>query len=626
MVLTSNTTENKSHFVRSIGTFERIEFDKKKMTDKKRKKKDGWSLMQVVKLWLLKVVYSVLDHIPPMVWDVLHVIADIYLFWVYKFMNYVRPKSRMLYYEAIKELDASESYEVWCEKAAVVDEITGANLWRRNFFSRRYDFRAVLEQYASLSKNVNERDIERIKEKFSTTGPCMLRNFAGIVDKKLFTKSLMGTKLLIEHHLDRTVEGLELLEANGAPTSFFQRCKLSLGTTALILQGGSFFGLFHLGVIKALLSQNLMPNIISGSSMGACIASVFGCLTNKELQNLLSGDTILDLIKNDLELVKSCGYGNIEQHVNLGKLIQNLVHHGYSQDVYLFIQFVLKYVVKDLTFEEAYQNTGKAFNVVIHPIDKSCPNLLNYVTTPNVLIRSAIDCSLGTGVISTDTKLLCKNLENEVVSFLEFGNPETNQFLAPEQAANLDDVESPYTRLTELFNVNNFIVSLAKPYLAPLVSNDLKHEIKTSKYYYYKHYPQTGDEIDIPELSIPQLNFTEMEPLAFKFKYHLERKLKNIATMEFRHRMEVLDNLGLLFPFIKRLIIDERTPRSATEIAIVPKIKNLSITRIIEGQLDNIPYWIKCGEQSTWPVLSLLKTRCKVELKLNEIIKQRRGP
>ncbi|KAH7579897.1 Lipase 3 [Nakaseomyces glabratus] len=588
-------------------------------------KKTSVSVVALVRAWLLNVVYSVLDHIPPMVWDVLHVFADIFLFWTYKFMNYIRPRSRMLYYEAIKELDSSESYDDWCERATIVDEITGANLWRRNFFSRRYDFRSVLEQYASLTKNLNENDIEKIKEKFSTTGPCMLRNFAGIVDKKLFTKSLMGTKLLIEQHLERTIDGLDVLDKSMTPTSFFQRCKLSLGTTALILQGGSFFGLFHLGVIKALLSQNLMPNIISGSSMGACIASVFGCLSNEELSRLLTGNVILDMIRNDMDLVRSCGYGNMEQHVNLGKLVQNLIHHGYSQDVYLFIQFVLKYIVKDMTFEEAYQATGKAFNVVIHPIDKSCPNLLNYVTTPNVLIRSAIECSLGSGVLSSTTKLLCKNLNNDTVPFLEFGKAGADQFLAPEQATNLDDVESPYTRLTELFNVNNFIVSLAKPYLAPLVGNDLKHEIKTSKYYYYKHYPQTTDDIDLPELNIPQLNFTEMEPLAFKFKYHLERKLKNIATMEFRHRMEVLDNLGLLFPFIKRLIIDEKTPRSATEIAIVPKIKSLSVTRIIEGQLDNIPYWIKCGEQSTWPVLSLLKTRCAVELKLNEIIKMRRG-
>lgn len=580
--------------------------------------------MIYIQNWLLNCFYAILDHIPPFFWDVLHVLTDIYLFWFYKLANYLRPHSRTIYYEAIKELDHCETYEMWCKQASIVDEITGANLWRRNFFSRRYDFHSVLEQYSHINRSIENCDIDSIIEKFSTTGPCMLRNFAGIVDKKLFTKSLLGTKLLIEQYSDKVLEGLDILDQHKVSTSFFQRCKLSLGTTALILQGGSLFGLFHLGVIRGLLLQGLMPNIISGSSSGASIAALYGCLPDDEIAEILSDDGILNIIKDDVDLLKACGYGNVEQHLNLGTLIQNLIHHGYSQDVYLFIQFVIKYIVKDTTFEEAYQNTRKVFNIVIHPTDKSCPNLLNYVTTPNVLISSAIECSLGSGVLTEKTVLLCKNLENDVVSFLPPGKKSKVQFLTPENATNFDELESAYTRLTELFNVNNFIVSLARPYLAPLVANDLKHEIKTSKYYYYKHYPETDNKINLPELGIPQLNFTEMEPLAFKFKYHLERKLKNITTMEFHHRMQVLDNLGLLSAWVKRLIIDEKTPRSAIEIAIVPKIKSLSLTRIIEGQLDNIPYWITCGEQSTWPVLALINTRCAVEFKLDDIIKDRR--
>lgn len=585
--------------------------------------------MYFFKNTFLNITYATLDHLPPFFWNLLNVLTDIIYFWYYKLLNYLRPKSRAIYYEAIKELDNCESYEQWQENASMVDEITGANLWRRNFFSRRYDFNSVLEQYSILVKAIEANDFDLIKEKCSTTGPSMLRNFAGIADKKLFTKSLLGTKLLIEQYLNRTIEGLNVLnEHTLTATSFYQRCKLSLGTTALILQGGSLFGLFHLGVIKGLLSQNLLPNIISGSSMGACVASVFGCLSNEELSDLLNNDGILNIIKDDVELLKSCGYGNVDQHLNLGTLIQNLIHNGYSQDVYLFMQFVLKYIVKDVTFEEAYQKTRKVFNVVIHPTDPSCPNLLNYVTTPNVLIRSAIMCSLGSEIVSNDTTLLCKNLDNEIVPFLSIEKFKHIKFLAPENSVNPNpnDIENPYTRLTELFNVNNFVVSLARPYLAPFVVNDLKHEIKTSKYYYYKHYPETDNNLleTLPEIGMSQINFIEMEPLAFKFKYHVERKLKNILTMEFYHRMQVLDNLGLLSSWIKRLIIDERTPRSAVEIAIVPKIKSLSLTRIIEGQLGNIPYWINSGERSTWPVLSLIKTRCTVEFTLDEIIKERR--
>ena len=574
----------------------------------------------MIKNWLLSLLYSLLDHIPPFIWDIINVISDVFLFWYFKLLNYIRPKSRVLYHDAMKGLEFCFSYTDWCRKATVVDEITGANLWRRNFFSRRYDFNSVLEQYSMLQQYLLIKDIESIKEKFSTTGPCMLRNFAGIVDKRLFSKSLMGTKLLIEQYQDNVLQGLDLLDMSSIPTSYFQRCKLSLGTTALILKGGSLFGLFHLGVIKGLLSQNLMPNIISGSSMGACVAGLFGSLSNEELIQLLEGDHILNIIKYDIELLRSCGYGNVDQHVNIGTLIQNLIHHGYSQDVYLFIQFVIKYIVKDITFEEAYQTTGKVFNIVIHPTDPSCPNLLNYVTTPNLLISSAINCSLGSGVISEETKLLCKNLDNEIISYLSEDKTRSTSFLAPENAIVCNNSDNPYTRLTELFNVNNFVVSLARPFLAPLVVNDLKHEIKTSKYYYYKHYPSTPNA-----MILPQLDYTEMEPLAFKFKYHLERKLKNIITMEFRYRMEVLDNLGLLCSWIKRLIIDDKTPRSAIEITIVPRIKNLSVTRIIEGQLDNISYWIKCGEQNTWPVLPLIKTRCVVEFKLDHIIRARRN-
>lgn len=586
--------------------------------------------MYILKNTFLNITYATLDHVPPFFWNLLHVITDIIYFWYYKLVNYLRPKSRTVYYEAIQKLDICESYEQWQKTASMVDDITGANLWRRNFFSRRYDFNSVLEQYSILVKAIENNQFDIIKEKCSTTGPCMLRNFAGIADKRLFTKSLLGTKLLIEQYLERTVQGLNILnEQTLTPTSFYQRCKFSLGTTALVLQGGSLFGLFHLGVIKGLLSQGLLPNIISASSMGACVAAVFGCLSNEEMSELLQDDGILNIIKDDPELLKLCGYGMVEQHLNLGTLIQNLIHHGYSQDVYLFMQFVLKYVVKDITFEEAYQKTHKIFNVVIHPTDTSCPNLLNYVTTPNVLIRSAVMCSLGSDIVSNDTTLLCKNLDNDIVPFLTIEKFKHIKFLAPENSINPtpNDNDNPYTRLTELFNVNNFVVSLARPYLAPFVVNDLKHEIKTSKYYYYKNYPDTKNNLleTLPDIGISQINFIEMEPLAFKFKYHLERKLKNILTMEFYHRMQVLDNLGLLSSWVKRLIIDERTPRSAVEIAIVPNIKSLSLTRIVEGQLDNIKFWINSGERSTWPILPLIKTRCSVEFKLDEIIKDRKA-
>ena len=568
------------------------------------------------------VLYALLNHIPKTVWEVLQVVVDILAFWVRKFFVSLRPMSRTMYHNAIAELDRCTTFEEWIEKARVVDEITGADLWRRNFVSKRYDFNSVLNQYGIITEALDDEDLGLLMQKFSTVGPAMLRNFAGILDKRLFTKSLCGTKLLVELYLDKVLECLHFMsESRLVPLSFFQRCKLSLGTTALVLQGGSLFGLYHLGVIKGFLLQRLLPNIISGSSMGACIASLCTTMTNDELEEVFTGDRLLEMIKEDITLLKKCGYGNIDQNLSLGTLIQNVVHKSISKDVNLFIQYVKKNIVKDQTFEEAFQRTGKILNIVVHPTDRNvCPILLNYVTTPNVLISSAIDCSLGSDVASSDTKLLCKNLQNEIIDYLPSDKHVT--FMAPQNVIATGLVASPYTRLTELFNVNNFIVSLARPYLAPLVMGDLKHEIRTSKYYYYKSYPR----YDLGSLSPKNLfNLEDVEPLAFKLKYHIERKLKHILTLELRHRVDVLGNLGLLSHWIQKFAIDEKIPRSATEVTIVPKLKSLSISRVIEGQLDNIPYWIRCGEQSCWPVLSLVKTRCAVEYTLDDIIRQRRS-
>jgi TAG lipase/lysophosphatidylethanolamine acyltransferase len=60
----------------------------------------------------------------------------------------------------------------------------------------------------------------------------------------------------------------------------------SFGNTALILTGGVTFGLYHLGVIKALHQQRLLPRIISGASVGALIAALVCIHTEEELPKL----------------------------------------------------------------------------------------------------------------------------------------------------------------------------------------------------------------------------------------------------------------------------------------------------------------------------------------------------
>jgi len=70
-------------------------------------------------------------------------------------------------------------------------------------------------------------------------------------------------------------------ETNSSPTlsfqekkSFFLQSRQTFGSTALVLQGGSVFGLCHVGVVRGLWKRGLLPRIFVGWGVGGIIASL----------------------------------------------------------------------------------------------------------------------------------------------------------------------------------------------------------------------------------------------------------------------------------------------------------------------------------------------------------------
>ena len=66
-----------------------------------------------------------------------------------------------------------------------------------------------------------------------------------------------------------------------------QQAENNFGRPALMLSGGGTFGIFHNGVIRALLEHDLLPNIISGTSMGSITAGILATHHNHEVKALL---------------------------------------------------------------------------------------------------------------------------------------------------------------------------------------------------------------------------------------------------------------------------------------------------------------------------------------------------
>ena len=56
--------------------------------------------------------------------------------------------------------------------------------------------------------------------------------------------------------------------------SFFLQSRQTFGSTALVLQGGSVFGLCHVGVVRGLWKRGMLPRIFIGWGVGGLIASL----------------------------------------------------------------------------------------------------------------------------------------------------------------------------------------------------------------------------------------------------------------------------------------------------------------------------------------------------------------
>ena len=81
----------------------------------------------------------------------------------------------------------------------------------------------------------------------------------------------------------------------------------SYGRTALVLSGGATFGFYHWGVIKALLEQNILPSVISGTSAGSLFAALVCVQKEEDVLGLITPDSYVfcKVFLNWLEMFKN---------------------------------------------------------------------------------------------------------------------------------------------------------------------------------------------------------------------------------------------------------------------------------------------------------------------------------
>ncbi|WP_130802656.1 DUF3336 domain-containing protein [Acinetobacter ihumii] len=346
------------------------------------------------------------------------------------------------------QLKNAESYDEWQFIALKLDEETGAQEWKYDHSSPYFNAEVLSYRFNLLQKY---RTQNRVLDALYLLQEGLTHDIANIGHPMLFTVSYLGTKQLIEDYVDEVSKCLMFIAASTCQTlsikqkiQFFENCQKAYGQPAIMFSGGATLGLFHTGVCKALLEQDLMPKVLSGSSAGAIMAALIGTSHIADLPEILKGEKFFKQafhFRSFRELLKG--------------------ESGFADVTYLK-NFLIEHL-GDLTFAEAYKKSGVHCNIAVAPYDASIsPRIMNGYTAPNLLVWSAVLASCAVPILFSPISLTSKRYDGVHTPYM----------------ANAKWVDGsvrsdfPQEKMARLYNLNYTIASQVNPHIVPFMQND----------------------------------------------------------------------------------------------------------------------------------------------------------
>jgi len=353
-----------------------------------------------------------------------------------------------------KRMQEAKTYEEWRKAGEELGKIDGSIDWRENPKCKHYDHRRIRSDSATVNRLMATA---QVKELMQFLRARLDRNCGGILSTQLYAKDRVGTKHVIEEYVSRVCKALRYIGRAGQTSAaerlaFFNEVRHTYGRSALLVSGGSTFGLYHAGIILELMSHRLLPKVVSGSSIGSLLVSFLSCLSEEEFRKL--GE------KGGMD------FQFFEKKTQRSFLeifftrVQRFFRTGYILDINL-VRKLVQNVIGDLTFMEAYEKTGRVMNITVMPATAhGLPRILNYLTAPNVVVWSAAICSCAIPGVFQAQELLERDERGELVPFIQEG---------VEFSDGSFGCDLPMDQLSQLFNVNHFVVSQVNPHIVPFV-------------------------------------------------------------------------------------------------------------------------------------------------------------
>jgi TAG lipase/steryl ester hydrolase/phospholipase A2/LPA acyltransferase len=346
--------------------------------------------------------------------------------------------------ECKKTMANARDYRTWFEAAQELDRWEGMETWREDETSPDYDYRLTRERLQTLRKY---RDADDVLKLVHYLRQGMHWNLGNISNPEMYRHSRVGTKYLIHDYLDTLASTLNYLCDTDFPelstedkNKFFQDLALSFGRSALVLSGGATMGFFHVGVVKSLREQGLLPRVISGSSAGAMVSSALGTVKDEDLDSAFDARRFSVKFWELLRMDAAMRRGVIMNDNQLRTAIES--------------------IVPDMTFSEAYEHTRCIINITVSPADTNqIPRLLNHLTFPHLYLREAVLASCAVPFVFPPQMLMTRDADGKRVPFMP-----TQKWVDGSMKSDI-----PILRLRRLHNVNHTIVSQTNPLVLPFM-------------------------------------------------------------------------------------------------------------------------------------------------------------
>ncbi|KAE8888864.1 hypothetical protein PF005_g19307 [Phytophthora fragariae] len=491
-------------------------------------------------------------------------------------------------------MKTTKSYREWKQMAQYLDVLEGKDNWKttiRAEDTEHCDFEQMRRNVDTLTRALDAGDSVNVDELRYIVASVVMRDELGVDSPSLHLECNSGTKTAITKYNALVIRALDTLAGisddkfpHAEKVRLFRRMKQSFGSTALCLSGGGSIAMYHMGVIRALLDANVLPNVISGSSGGSITAAFTACRTNEELLN--------DIFVSDIS-TRYFPFG-IRWFPPLLEQLTHCVKTGFLVASSEFERTTEHYYSEPMdaeektmyyTFQDAFLKTGRHVCITVSASDITGHKgpkklLLSHINTPHVLLWSAVAVSCSLPGIMKGKQLMARDFQGNIVPYAS---------LNKEWVDGSIQHDLPMETMASGFDVTNFIVSQVNPHVVPFVS----------------------DEIDKPSNS--------------KSIFY---KLESVIAGDVRHRLKMLAFLGLFPKIYGHQFSSYFKQNFSGNVTIIPDfrfLESIGIKAILNPTVQDMTHYIESGQRAVWPKLAYIRHLCSIEKCLDHHLEEMLG-